>query len=262
MKHFIFFLTIITLFSCKVQPDAVRKTAFNGLNPPGTVWLRDSVYIDQTEVRNLDYLEYLHWLNKHDPENYASAVPDTNVWIKEPEKNEPYVHYYLTHPAYRHYPVVGVNYDQAVGFCRWRSDRVNEFAAIIHKRRPRTKIYQDVVYRLPSREEWEYAATAGNTGPFGFEKIIDNNNIPKVWVNETQTLFNQSDILVPVNYSEPNKFGCYNMIGNVSEMISEKGKFKGGNVFTPLHDCAADKTEMCVEPTWRTGFRCICIVKK
>ena len=40
--------------------------------------------------------------------------------------NEPYVDYYLRHPSYRDYPVVGVNWLQATNFCAWRTDRVNE----------------------------------------------------------------------------------------------------------------------------------------
>jgi formylglycine-generating enzyme required for sulfatase activity len=36
------------------------------------------------------------------------------------------VNYYLRHPAYRDYPVVGVSWLQATEFCKWRSDRVNE----------------------------------------------------------------------------------------------------------------------------------------
>jgi formylglycine-generating enzyme required for sulfatase activity len=39
---------------------------------------------------------------------------------------------YLRHPAYaRSYPVVGVNWIQAVEFSKWRTDRVNE--AILEK---------------------------------------------------------------------------------------------------------------------------------
>ena len=33
---------------------------------------------------------------------------------------------YLRHPAYRNYPVVGVNWSQANDYCNWRTDRVNE----------------------------------------------------------------------------------------------------------------------------------------
>ena len=40
------------------------------------------------------------------------------------------VTYYLRHPAYRDYPVVGVSWLQANDFCKWRTDRVNEFVLI------------------------------------------------------------------------------------------------------------------------------------
>lgn len=95
-----------------------------------------SFYIDETEIRNLDYLEYLHWLNRiygaDDvmKEVYIRALPDTLVWRSRLAYNEPYVDYYLRHPSYRDYPVVGVNWLQASDFCVWRTDRVNEYILI------------------------------------------------------------------------------------------------------------------------------------
>ncbi len=93
-----------------------------------------SFYIDETEVRNLDYLEYLHWTTRvfgpNFPEVFLRALPDTLVWREKLAFNEPYVDYYLRHPAYRDYPVVGVNWLQASDFCAWRTDRVNEYILI------------------------------------------------------------------------------------------------------------------------------------
>ena len=93
-----------------------------------------SFYIDETEVRNLDYLEYLHWTNRvfsaNFPEIFHKALPDTLCWRDRVAFNEPYVEYYLRHPAYRDYPVVGVNWMQANDFCSWRTDRVNEYILI------------------------------------------------------------------------------------------------------------------------------------
>jgi sulfatase modifying factor 1 len=48
------------------------------------------------------------------------------VWRRRLAYNEPYVDYYLRHPSYRDYPVVGVSWKQATDFCSWRTDRVNE----------------------------------------------------------------------------------------------------------------------------------------
>ena len=98
-------------------------------NVPKTVTV-SSFYLDETEVRNVDYLEYLYWINRvygqSYPEVYKKALPDTLVWRDKLGYNEPFVESYLRHPAYRNYPVVGVSWTQANDFCVWRTDRVNE----------------------------------------------------------------------------------------------------------------------------------------
>ena len=93
-----------------------------------------SFYMDETEVSNFSYLEYLYWTGRvfgpTFPDIYYKALPDTLVWREKLAYNEPYVEYYLRHPAYRDYPVVGVNWLQANDFCAWRTDRVNEFILV------------------------------------------------------------------------------------------------------------------------------------
>lgn len=93
-----------------------------------------SFYIDETEVTNLDYLEYLYWTSRifgaDHPEVYQSALPDTLVWRDKLAYNEPLVNSYLRHPAYQDYPVVGVSWVQATEYCKWRTDRVNELLLI------------------------------------------------------------------------------------------------------------------------------------
>ena len=92
-----------------------------------------SFYMDETEVTNLMYMEYIDWLKRVFPpeeENYKNiypgALPDTLVWRNRLGYNETYTNNYLRHPAYASYPVVGVNWIQSVEFSKWRTDRVNE----------------------------------------------------------------------------------------------------------------------------------------
>lgn len=92
-----------------------------------------SFYMDQTEVTNFNWLEYLYWISRayeSYPMVYKNALPDTLCWRSPLGFNEKYVEYYLRHPAYREYPVVGVSWLQANDFCKWRTDRVNEYILI------------------------------------------------------------------------------------------------------------------------------------
>lgn len=89
-----------------------------------------SFYMDQTEVSNLAYREYIFWLNRVYGEDYPTvvqnALPDTLVWRDRLAYNEPLVQSYFRHPSYQDYPVVGVTWIQATDYARWRTDRVNE----------------------------------------------------------------------------------------------------------------------------------------
>ena len=112
----------------RVQDDPMRDW-----NNAPTQQHVQSFYMDETEVTNLMYLEYLDWLKKVFPptdENYRNiytgAVPDTLVWRNRLGFNETMTQNYLRHPAYSEYPVVGVSWIQAVEFSKWRTDRVNE----------------------------------------------------------------------------------------------------------------------------------------
>lgn len=92
-----------------------------------------SFYMDETEVTNFMYLQYLDWIKQvFPPENeeyrkiYEGALIDTLVWRNRLGYNEVMTNNYLRHPAYAEYPVVGVSWIQAVEFGNWRTDRVNE----------------------------------------------------------------------------------------------------------------------------------------
>ncbi len=172
------------------------RVVFNADNNPRRVTIR-SFYMDQTEVTNLDYLEYLFWLNRVYGENYhlvyTKALPDTMVWRTKLAYNEPLVENYLRNPAFKNYPVVGVSWVQATEYAKWRTDRVNEIRLVKEKvismnleqkdaNHFNTEAYlagqyEDAIaegdeaqkatredgfflpsYRLPTEAEWEFAA--------------------------------------------------------------------------------------------------------
>lgn len=89
-----------------------------------------SFYIDRFEVTNMHWTEYMNWMKrvyyKSYPHVYKKCLPDTLVWRSPLSYREKFVDYYLRHPSYRDYPVVGVSWLQANDFCKWRTDRVNE----------------------------------------------------------------------------------------------------------------------------------------
>jgi len=175
-------LFIFTFFSFKKERSIKLET------PPGTTQLDSNFFADTHEIRNVDYREYIYWLQRvcgKKSADYLNALPDTTVWNNEIIapilKNS-----YFRHPMYQEYPVVGVSYKQAVNFCKWRSDRVNEmimvregelywnmeqdtsnFFTIEHflegkcktyqkNDSPQAKKYQFVTYSLPTEKEWNY----------------------------------------------------------------------------------------------------------
>ena len=173
-----------------------------------------SFYMDQTEVRNVDYREYLHWLKRIFIDNddvYKNALPDTLVWRSKLAYNEPYVKYYFRHPAYNNYPVVGVNWLQAKDYCVWRTDRVNEMRLI-------EEGVLEMDPQQTGRENFNTEAYLAGK----YEGVVKE-NIPSLSPNsENQTRrVNMSDGIILPRYRLPSEaeweFAALGYIGNTYE---------------------------------------------
>lgn len=119
-----------------------------------------SFYMDKYEISNLNWQEYTHWVQSVfggvAPELVAKVKPDASVWADDLAYNEPYIQNYFESTMFSFYPVVGVTWEQAMRYCQWRTDRVNEKLLI----NAGLLAYPDFaslepIYDETAKDEWE-----------------------------------------------------------------------------------------------------------
>lgn len=235
-----------------------------------------SFYMDETEIANIHWLEYLFYIQRDSSqEYYESALPDTTVWASELAYNDPYVDHYFRYPGFRYFPVVGINWIQANDFCVWRTSVVNKQLAAnagieVPEGGGRIPLETGVVlpnYRLPSEAEWEYAAQAliGNQwldenqthkrlypwdghalrNPYGKQMGTFLANFKRGrgdYAGIAGKLNDGAMITTYIYEFPPNDFGLYCMAGNVNEWVYD--------VYRPLSFQQVDD----LNPLRRNGF--------
>ena len=180
-------------------------------------------YMDDTEITNDEYRQFIQYLEENpdyelsEGATLESLKPDTTVWSSDftHHYGDPLLAYYWDHPAFDDYPVVGVSWESAREFARWRSNFLNSY-------RKEEGLLPFPSFRLPTEAEWEYAARGGRDNvkyPWG--NPYTRNSRGCVLANFKPGRGNYVDdgyaYTSPVGVFFPNDFGLYDMSGNVAE---------------------------------------------
>lgn len=259
---------------------------------PGAVWVGVNKLMDEAEVSNISWREFLFYIRRDSSESYyRQMIPD--------EAAQP-VDGYATNPFYYFFPVVGIRYEQVIAYCRWRTEIANrslESAKPFEGALPKQKIR--VTYRLPTEKEWETYAACGLDMikyPYGVKfsstrmKIRPKaasylqflNNLPqsKKQIKKDIRSFNRNkqehvffyvkrnDVPYFLQSKSPfyifnipiNNYGLYNIVGNVSEMVAEQGIAKGGSYLDALEACKLKNQFHYSKALPNLGFRTLCEV--
>src|SRR5690606_10413761 len=88
-----------------------------------------SFYMDETEVTNVDYKEFLfNMAQRVSADSILKLEPKENVWASDMSYNDVYNTYYFRYPGFNFYPVAGVSWIQATAYSQWRTVYVNELS--------------------------------------------------------------------------------------------------------------------------------------
>lgn len=181
---------------------------------------KDTAYFDEeglpvneTIVRPLSSLyDFVHT-------KIVNVYPDTTVWVNDFNNalNEPYMRMYFSHPGYNEYPVVGVTWEQATAFAAWRT----KFYRMGQPKGARP-IEE---FRLPTEGEFEFAARNGRTEnkyPWDADSTMDDKDCFMANFKPGEGNYTKDGNLIParVGSYQPNKFGIYDLAGNVAEWTS------------------------------------------
>ncbi|MCF8239057.1 MAG: formylglycine-generating enzyme family protein [Saprospiraceae bacterium] len=293
-------LLSLTLLACKVSTSPKGLTPYNTPTPPGTVKVSDNLYFDKTEITNIAYLEFMFWIKNiygTNSSEFIRILPDTNVWSKLNIAYATLDTFYLSHPVYTNFPVVGVSYDQAISYSKWRSDRVMELILFKNKIVPRPNTSKDSVFTIEKYYKGEYCgiqpnphftiypyyslpdsatyrkaaifADSFNTQNYTYcqdelcrDKLLIESNCLENKIDKTPSRPFGQDPTLKTNCVTCKKELITHLKGNVREMTNIRGSFYGRSFI----DSCQIPNDICRNDTLLinsyTGFRNVCQYKQ
>jgi formylglycine-generating enzyme required for sulfatase activity len=253
----------------------IPSGAFNILEGYDSLVSFRAFYMQEAEVSNFNYLEYLNDIKGEISNDSLNKLwPDTTVWYNSIDYRVN-SNWYRWHPAYDNFPAVGLTHLQAKTYCLWLTNKLNQ---------SETSPFKRIVARLPLKSEWEYAASGNNlysVYPWTGRSLKDNNgeykanfkSIDQANIKSTSndTLFSiiqgkciygcsPDQLISKCKSFESNKYGLYNMAGNVSEFVQEEHVLKGGSFNSTGYYLNLYHSEEYQEKEYRsaeTGFRIV-----
>ncbi len=130
-------------------------------------------------------------------------------------------------------PVVGVGKQDAYAFCRW----------LTHRERKAGRLPEDYLFTLPTEAQWEYACRAGSSTRFTFGDSYDGLHRYANYADRNTRIKDRDEThddgyryTSPVGSFRPNRWGLYDMHGNVSELVADTywKEYQDEQVIDPL----------------------------
>ncbi|HLP12892.1 MAG TPA: SUMF1/EgtB/PvdO family nonheme iron enzyme [Flavobacteriales bacterium] len=235
----------------------------------GFVKINEQLHAAQYETSTFMYNKFLEDLLKQKRYTDIMVAKQENVnWdallmpVDKGLKNDQY--FLHGKPGDDLFPVCNVSYEAAVLYCDWMTNVYNNLEH-------RKKQFKKVKFRLPNEKEWEMLAHGGkaetNKFPWDGEYLRNSGGC---YLANIQTGASQTDPagvckvhydggIFPVNNNSyhPNDFGLFCTIGNVAEMVSEKGIAKGGGWNTPGEEATIKAQQKYTGPDANVGFRVV-----
>lgn len=262
MNRTLLLLCLLSGFTLSFSP--VSPSNHDGNGPEDCVKFgQRSFFVGKTEVSVGEYNDFLKGLIDEGKAHLVSQyAPDPEVWMRTGGSNAPLRDNYFSHKAFYNYPVLGVSHEAAIAFCEWKT------------RKALADGEKNLLYRLPTKKEWEMVAHAGKSdalypgGAFSFRtdegKYRFNHRVSK-----ENFIDDNFEYTAPVtrygnkplwNYPE-NASGLYHIAGNVAEMVAEPGIAKGGSWLHYADEARIDHDMTYEAPTAWVGFRYVAVVE-